>query len=506
MPEPSPSEPRLVPPLRVFLSYSHNDEKLCEKFLVHLSQLTRDGLIEPWNDRRITAGSEWANEIDEHLKSAHVIILLVSADFLNSDYCNDIEMKCALDRSQKGEARVVSVILRPCDWETSRFAKLQALPQGGKPVVDWKTLDHGFLDVVKGLRRSIVELCGPGPVRAQVLQTKIRRHPWRWASGLVLAALLLACLWLWSNSRRYLKQGTDLLNVGWYPAARQPLRQARRLNPLSGKAGCGLEAIELDAIRYDRTRFEQRLNEANRQYPNCAYLKVLTGDQKYRAGDRQGAFADYQEAVKREPQLAEAYFDMGRILELDGDLDSALPQYQKAAQLSPGTSRYHNNLGDLYFRIGDYDKAIEEYGQVSNYPLSALEAARIYRLQAKLEDARGREEDAIRWLQEPPVQVAETQNAWAFDVSPTQQVRLALLPEKQSYAELELAVTAFLQGNEAEAARLIPAAFERASSRRHELNDILRWELHRLGSEVPGYTQRTDEFAGKFLKSSNPDE
>jgi TPR repeat protein len=497
-------EPRLVPPLSVFLSYSHRDEELCERFLVHLSQLKRDGLIEAWNDRRITAGAEWAGAIDEHLNSAHIIILLVSADFLASDYCNDIEMRRALERSQKGEARVVSVILRPCDWETSPFAGLQALPKGGEPVVNWKSNDHGFVDAVKGLRRLIMELCGPGPVRVQILQAAIRRYPWRWVGGLAVAAALFVCWLLSSNSRRYLNQGTDLLNVGLYAEAQPALQRAKKLNPFSRRAGCGLEAIQLDAMRSDRVQFEQHLNEANREYPHCAYLKMLTGDQKYREGDRQEALTEYQEAVKLEPQLAEAYFNMGRILDLQGDPDSALKPYQKAAQLSPGTSHYHNNLAGLYFRLGDYDKAIEEYGQVSKFPLASLEASRIYRLQNKLDDAFGREEDAIQWLKEPSVQLAEEPNAWAFDVSPTQQVRLGPFKEKECYAELELAVTMYLQGEEDKAANEVSAAFGKCRSRQGELKDILKWELHRLGGEVHTLTQPSDNFVRKFLAPSNP--
>ncbi len=497
-------KPRLVPPLKLFLSYSHRDEKLCERFLVHLSQLKREGLIEAWNDRRITAGTEWAGAIDENLNSAHIIILLVSADFLASDYCNDKEMARALERSEHGEARVVPVILEPSDWETSRFASLQALPKGGKPVVDWKTEDHGFVDAVKGLRRLIVELCGPGPVQVRVLQTAVRRHPMRWVGGLFVAAALLVGGWLWSSSQRSLRQGTDLLNVGLYAEAKPALQRAKTLNPFSRAAKCGWEAIELNAIRLDRVQFEQRLNEADRQYPRCAYLKVLTGDQKYRQGDRGGAFADYEEAVKREPRLAEAFFDMGRILDLESNPDSALEQYQRAAQLSPGTPRYHNNLADLYFRQGDYDKALEEYGKVEKFPLSALEASKIYRLQDKLDVARGREEDAIRWLQEPSVRTAEGQNAWAFEVSATQQVRLGLIDEKACYAELELAVTKFLQGDEGQAASAVPAALGKCSSRQTELKDILKWELHHLGSEVPRLTQSADKFAGRFLGPSNP--
>jgi hypothetical protein len=127
------TQARPVPPLRVFLSYSHKDQELCERFLVHLSELRRQGLIEPWHDRRITAGAEWAGAIDEHLNSAHIIVLLVSADFLASDYCNDVEMTRALERRGKGEALVVPVILEPCDWETSRFAGFRRCPRTANP-------------------------------------------------------------------------------------------------------------------------------------------------------------------------------------------------------------------------------------------------------------------------------------------------------------------------------------------------------------------------------------
>src|ERR1041385_2818241 len=105
----------MVSPLRVFLSYSHRDEELFQRFLIHLSQLEREGLIEPWHDRRITPGAEWAGAIDDSLNGADIVILLVSADFLASDYCNDVEMTRAIERSKTENARVVPVILEPCD-------------------------------------------------------------------------------------------------------------------------------------------------------------------------------------------------------------------------------------------------------------------------------------------------------------------------------------------------------------------------------------------------------
>lgn len=505
-------EARPVPPLRIFVSYSHKDDKMCERFLDHLSELKREGLIAPWSDRLITPGSEWAGAIDENLNSAHIIVLLVSPDFLASDYSNDVEMDRAMERHQKGEAQVVPLILKPCDWKTSRFAKLQAIPARGKPVVDWRTRDHGFEDAVSRLRRMIHDICTPPPLPIRVVRSAVGRHPWRWSIGTAVAVALLAGSWLWSKSSGYLKQGTDLLNVGRYQAALPYFQQARKWNPFSRAAGCGSAAVELDAARSHQVTFEQRLGEAARQFPHCAYLKVLSGDFKYANGDRQGAFADYQEAVKREPRLAEAYFDMGRILDVEGSPDEALEPYKKAAELSKTTPAYHNNLADLYFRRQEYDKAIEEYGKVANFPFSALQAAKIYRLQQNLDDASGREEDAIRCLKdlaqclpETDQQQAEQTQAWAFDVSPTQQVRLTQVEEKQCYAELESALTEYLKGNEGVAATTVPAAIGgvgKCHSRRRELSNILKWELRRLGSEVSKFTNASDAFATRYLDSS----
>jgi tetratricopeptide (TPR) repeat protein len=141
-------------PLRLFFSYSHADEKMRDELAKHLRILERQGFIEGWHDRSIEGGANWESEILNHLRAADIILLLVSADFLASDYCWDIEMKGALDRHENGAAKVIPVILRPCSWQAAPFGKLQALPKDGKPVVDWPSLDHGFLEVVSGITKA----------------------------------------------------------------------------------------------------------------------------------------------------------------------------------------------------------------------------------------------------------------------------------------------------------------------------------------------------------------
>ena len=98
--------------LEVFYSYSHKDEALRDELEKHLALLKRQGLITNWHDRRIGAGDEWRDQIDAHARSAQIILLLISADFLASDYCYDVEMKLALERHAAHEAVVIPIILR----------------------------------------------------------------------------------------------------------------------------------------------------------------------------------------------------------------------------------------------------------------------------------------------------------------------------------------------------------------------------------------------------------
>src|SRR5438309_613240 len=141
-------------PVEIFYCYTHKDEALLSKLKTHLKPLQREGLIETWYDRNISAGAEWERDISEHLNTAQIILLLVSPDFMDSDYCYGIEMKRAMERHDRGEARVIPVILRPVYWQGEPLGKLQALPTDGKPVMSalWHNVDEAFLDVTQGIR------------------------------------------------------------------------------------------------------------------------------------------------------------------------------------------------------------------------------------------------------------------------------------------------------------------------------------------------------------------
>ncbi len=142
----------------VFMSYSHKDEALRDELEVQLAMLKRQGLVEVWHDRRLVVGDhlDWA--INEELNRADVILLLVSPDFLASDYCYNIEASRAMVRHHRGEARIVSVILRPCDWKHAELAQFLVTPKDGKPVTQWANRDEALLDVAQSIRRAIEKI------------------------------------------------------------------------------------------------------------------------------------------------------------------------------------------------------------------------------------------------------------------------------------------------------------------------------------------------------------
>lgn len=148
--------------LEVFLSYSHQDQAFRSELETHLSTLKRQGIISSWSDGNIVPGTEWRPQIMTHLNTAQIILLLISADFLASDFCYSIEMTRAIERHKADEARVLPIILRPCDWKNTPFADLQVLPTAGKAVTRWPTHDDAFEDVIGGIRTAIADLAQTG--------------------------------------------------------------------------------------------------------------------------------------------------------------------------------------------------------------------------------------------------------------------------------------------------------------------------------------------------------
>ena len=143
--------------IEVFISYSKQDQQLRDGLLAHLRPLERKGII-TWHDRQILPGTRWDEQIKARLNAADIILLLISADFLATDYCTEVEIPEALRRHKVGEATVMPVILRSCAWDLTPLADIQAYPEKATPIVSWTHIDDAYTDVVRNVNLAATKI------------------------------------------------------------------------------------------------------------------------------------------------------------------------------------------------------------------------------------------------------------------------------------------------------------------------------------------------------------
>ncbi len=143
--------------LEIFCCYARKDQSLLLNLRTHLASLEREGSLNIWQDTDISPGTEWEEEINKHLNTADIILLLISPDFMASEYCYSKEMERAMERHERGEARVIPILLRPVRWQAAPFGKLQALPDNAQPVTTWRNRDKALLAVAQGIERAVKE-------------------------------------------------------------------------------------------------------------------------------------------------------------------------------------------------------------------------------------------------------------------------------------------------------------------------------------------------------------
>lgn len=145
-------------PLRLFVSYAHKDAPLVEELVSHLKLLEREGVIQSWNEKMIPAGSNWSRKIETYLEEADIILLLISPDYLASDYSYSVEMPAALKKSEAEKARTIPLLIRPTSWQHSPLSSLQVSPPNGIPVTKWENRDEAWLAVIDSIRTAAAQL------------------------------------------------------------------------------------------------------------------------------------------------------------------------------------------------------------------------------------------------------------------------------------------------------------------------------------------------------------
>ncbi len=142
--------------VKIFISYSSKDAALMDDLLTQLKVLTiNDKQIELWQDGLLEPGLQWDDEIKDKLHAAHIVLMLISANFLTTEYIWNIEVQNTLSRQERGEVSALPVILSPCAWMQTPLAQFQALPRKGRPVTDFPDRNTALLEVVNGVQRVI---------------------------------------------------------------------------------------------------------------------------------------------------------------------------------------------------------------------------------------------------------------------------------------------------------------------------------------------------------------
>lgn len=325
--------------IKVFYCYAREDKALRATLEKHLGNLKRQELITGWSDRDIDAGKEWAKEIDCNLNTSNVILLLISPDFMHSDYCYGKEMTHALERQENGTARVIPIILRPVEYEGAPFSRLLALPTDAVPVTDrkWRTRDEAFRDIAQGIRKVVKELLS----EQWVYEGNI--HFYREQYEEALKAFERAISVNSANASAYVGQGETLLQLMSkqdYGFARDVYRKA-------------ISAFE-QAGNLDKTNARAYVGKGKALY--ALYEPFEEEDQMLEA---------LEQAISLDPKNEDAYIVMGDVLMAFFRYKEAASAYQKAIEVATFFNRHaYNGKGNALYNLERYEEALIAYDSV----------------------------------------------------------------------------------------------------------------------------------------------
>lgn len=474
--------------LSLFISYSHRDDGLRQRLDAHLALLKRQQVFDVWHDRRIVAGQAWAGEIDQALERADVVMLLVSADFLASDYCYDTEVARALQRHDEGSARVVPVILRPCDWQSSPLGRLQALPLDGVPVASHADIDVAMTEVAQRLRALADEirmspgapsakgqttaLSRPTPLagRTRPLPRPFLRRIWV-VAGLGLAGLVTASVAVYALAvKPPLDEARAQLRRGEYGPAQttlQALPAAARFLPGVAEADASARfGAQIAGGAHIRT-LAPALAQLQQRFPDAADVLVFAGLKSYWVdNDANQALAHFSRAAALDPAHVEAHaLAMGRQVDLAYDAmaradfaqaRAAAAQARRLADQarlrSPADMtlpRYAHQLAELQELEGDSAGAYAAFARLAALqPLSALQSTfvswRLAEPATALRSGLEAAEAAGSQLGAAPTGPAASEG-WVFRLAGTELLDVGGLPDKRCLLAWATAVSRSLQ-------------------------------------------------------------
>jgi tetratricopeptide (TPR) repeat protein len=313
--------------IKLFYCYAHEDKPLRDELEKHLSWLRRRYQLTNWHDREILPGEEWERAIDTHLNTAHLILLLISPDFMASDYCYGKEMRRALERHREGTCHVIPILLRPTFWEDVPFSSLQLLPTDGQAITRWPDRDEAFHNVVSEISRTI-------------------------------KALLISL----KTKKEWLKEGNALYGLKRYEEALAAFEQAIRLDPNDASTYHG-KGIALGGLK----RYEEALaafEQAIRLDPNNPTYHANKGIALFKLERYEEALIAYEEAIRLDPNNPDYHANKGdALLSLD-PYEEALTAYEQAIRLDPNYARAYNGKSSALFNLNRHEEAEQAFKKV----------------------------------------------------------------------------------------------------------------------------------------------
>ena len=284
-------------PIRIYITYAHKDKAVKDRLVAHLNVLMREGVIVIWDDNEITPCNTWREAISKNLAKSDLLLYLVSASSLASKSCNE-ELAAALTT----ETRAIPIILENCDWVHHLLSNYQALPDDGRPILNWEPESKGWRNVVDGIRRIATE------TKSRISDSVQKGSVPEWM----------------------IEIGNFLMTLGQIEKAIEAYSHAIELN------GHGVDAYN------------------NR------------GAAHYKKGDIEPAINDFNMAITLKPDYAESYSNRGIVYGYKGEIDQAIKDYNKAIELNPRFANAFNNRGTAFNTIGEFERAIIDFKTALN--------------------------------------------------------------------------------------------------------------------------------------------
>ena len=345
--------------IKIFYSYSRKDMDMRNRLENHLAALRKANRISTWHDLQLEAGTEWEPAILNKLDTADIILLLISSDFIDSEYCYGTELKRAITRHQEGTARVIPIILRPCDWNHSDvpFSKLNVLPTHAKAITSWADPEEAFTIVAQRIRETVDQL------RAKKLAERRAEDQQRQQR--------LAQKEAEQQAERERIQREQQRQV----EEQERQRQAELLRQRQAEAAERQQQKAVPRIQLDRSLTRRQIlrwavpagvvisgvTVASQFLAQQLFVK--SGTQKNQQGHYAAAIQDFDQAIRFNAQDATVYFNRGFANHRLGLLNAAVDDYTKALTLDNRFAEAFSNRSHARFDQGRQDDALKDATQ-----------------------------------------------------------------------------------------------------------------------------------------------